>query len=191
VIDFSVEHDVKKLTRHLSRLQNQTIEKATVSALNKVARSVKTASHREISKQTGIPQGKFSKSIVISKASKFKLSAAVIALPSRAFNLIEFVTKGKRKIGGFRKKIGVTAKAWGKKKEYKGTFIGTGKTSGKFLVYARTSDKARPIKAIHGPHIPTSFLNKIVMRTMKAKVKERFGLEMDRALIHHSKGELK
>lgn len=191
MIEISIKEDIKKITAHLSRLQNVTIKKATVSALNKTATSVKSISVKTIAKETGIKAKKFKRSIVISKANRHNLSAAIIAKKQRAFNLIEFVSKAKTNTKAFKKKAGVTAKAWGKKKEYKGTFIGTGKSSGKFLVYARTTNKANPIKAIHGPHIPTAFAQKTITDTMKAKVKERFSIEMDRALIFYGKGEIR
>lgn len=181
MIDISVTFDVKKVTRQLNRIERKLIPKATVTALNRTAKNVESTAIKEIAKETGIKRKAVKKQIKIFRAGKARL-IAIVKASGRATNLIEFITSAKTNTKAFRKKVGVIAKAWGKKKEYRGTFIGTGKSSGKFLVYARTSKSREPIKAIYGPSVPATFIKNTVDKAMRKVVNTRFPIHFNQAL---------
>ena len=62
-----------------------------------------------------------------------------IFIKSRYKNVIEF--------GARQTKKGVTAKVWGKRRIYRGAFIGSGRNSGKRLVFKKRSDNPKKINA--------------------------------------------
>lgn len=184
MIDFSVTTNLKEITRQLNKIERSLIPKANVTALNKTADNVKTKAVQEISKITGFKQKIVRKQIKIFRASRTNFLARLIAI-GEAVNLIEFVTPAKTNAKAFRKRKGVTAKAWGKTKEYKGTFIAPGKSSGKFLVFARTSKGRYPIEAKWGPSVPHTFIKDKVNKAMKAVISIRFPKHFDQALRFH------
>lgn len=162
-----IKLDVKEVKRYLSNVQHKAVDKAAARSINRTASKVQTASRRAVAKKVGLPQKKFKRNLLISvKASQHKLFAQVAA-KGKELNLIEWVTPGKKKVGAFRKNKGVTSKPYRKKKEFKGSFIGQGKNSGKLLVFQRTGKKRSDIKAMYGPSIPKTFLQKEIVKEMK------------------------
>ena len=69
-----------------------------------------------------------------------------INIKSRYKNVIEF--------GARQTKKGVSAKVWGKRRVYKGAFIGSGRNSGKQLVFKKRKDDPKRIEALHGALLP-------------------------------------
>ena len=65
-----------------------------------------------------------------------------IFIKSRYKNVIEF--------GARQTKKDVSAKVWGKRRVYKGAFIGSGRNSGKKLVFGKSKRKKNKLKALHG-----------------------------------------
>jgi len=168
-VKLSVKSDIKKLLK-ANKKNQAAVKKAIPTALNKTARAVESRAVKKISLDTNIkPQKKIRERLLRVKATRSSLTAKIIAHP-RGINLIEFVSKSKREPGAFRKKRGVIANAWNDRKEYKGTFIGRGKNSGKMLVYARQdqSNNRSSLKAIKGPSIPNAFISKRVKAIMDA-----------------------
>lgn len=150
------------------------IDQAAATSLNKAAANVKTTSTREITKETGIkPQKKVREVIVIHKARRTRLVAVVEAKP-RVFNLIEFVQPSKRNTLAFRQRKGVSAKAWGKPKEYAKTFIARGQNSGKLLVFKRTADKPAKPKEVRGPSVPGTFIQDKIERANRKRIDEQW-----------------
>lgn len=165
--ELDIKLDVEQVKRELRYVQKEVIDKAASRAINRTAAKIQTSARREVSKKIGLPQKVFKKNLSISiKATPRSLYANVLA-KGKELNLIEFVTPAKKVVGAFRKKKGVTAKPYGKKKEFKGAFIGRGKNSGKTLVYMRTSKKREPIKVMYGPSIPKTFIQKQIIKHMK------------------------
>ena len=162
-----IKLDVKEVKRYLSDVQHKAVDKAAARSINRTASKVQTISRREVAKKVGLPQKKFKRNLAISvKATQHKLFAQVAA-KGKEFNLIEWVTPSKKKVGAFRKKKGVISKPYGKKREFKGAFIGKGKNSGKLLVFQRTSKKRDSIKAMYGPSIPKTFIQKEIIKVIK------------------------
>jgi len=96
-------------------------------------------------------------------------------------NVIEF--------GARQTKKGVSAKVWGKRRVYKGAFIGSGRNSGKQLVFARTSGATKSgkkrIKALHGASLPREFHRGDMEKIFNKKIKTRFPILFKRALDFH------
>ena len=162
-----VKLDVKEVKRYLNNVQHKAVDKAAARSINRTASKVQTISRREVAKKVGLPIKKFKRNLLISvKATQHKLFAQVSA-KGKELNLIEWVTPAKKKIGAFRKKKGVTSKPYRKKKEFKGSFIGRGKNSGKLLVFQRIGKKRSDIKAMYGPSIPKTFIQKEIVKSLK------------------------
>jgi len=165
--ELNIKLDVSQVKRELWYIQNKVIDKAAARSINRTASKIQTIARREVAKKIGLPQKKFKKNLVINiKASQRSLFAQVTA-KGKEFNLIEFVTPSKKKVGAFRKKKGVIAKPYRKKKEFKGAFIGRGKNSGKLLVFRRKGKKRTSIKAMYGPSIPKTFIQKEIVKVLK------------------------
>ncbi|MFQ5510095.1 MAG: phage tail protein, partial [Leptospirillia bacterium] len=158
MLNLNITADIRKTERWLTRVQKKAVPKAASMAINRVAITVRKESVRGISRATSLKQKRVREAVVIAlKARRTNLVAVVAARP-KGINLIEFVTKGKRVPGVFRRRAGVSAKAWGERRVYKGTFVGRGRNSGKPLVFTRTSAAPKPLKSIHGPSIPRTFV---------------------------------
>ena len=162
-----IKLDVKEVKRYLNDVQHKAVDKAAARSINRTASKIQTVARREVAKKVGLPQKKFKRNLAISvKASQHRLFAQVKA-KGKELNLIEWVTPAKKKIGAFRKKPGVTSKPYRKKKEFKGSFIGRGRNSGKLLVFQRVGKKRSDIKAMYGPSIPKTFIQKEIVKVLK------------------------
>lgn len=180
-----VDLDIKQVKRDLWYVQNELIDKAAARSINRAAAKVQTMARREVAKKIGLQQKKFKKNLSISlKAHKNRLHARVTA-KGKELNLIEFVTPGKRKVGAFKKKKGVTAKYYEKKKEFEGAFIGRGKNSGKLLVFKRKTKKRDSIKAMYGASVPKTFIQKEIIKSMKAHAGGTWKKEFSRNLKYY------
>lgn len=165
--ELDIKLDVDQVKRELWYVKNEVIDKAASRSINRTASKVQTTARREVAKKIGLAQKAFKDNLAIQVKSTPRSLYANVVAKGKEFNLIEFVAPSKRKVGAFIKKKGVTAKPYGKKKEYKGAFIGRGKNSGKALVLIRTSKKRTPIKAMYGPSVPKTFLQKEIIKSMK------------------------
>lgn len=195
-MQISFKSEIKQLTEDLKKIKKEAIPIATRQALNRTVKGVNTDSVRSLSKQTSIKQKDIRPALKITQANKNSLKAGLDAKEGKAKNLINFVSPGKRKPGAFNqsktlksgkrrfKHKGVKAKAWGESKVYEGTFIGRGRTHGKPLVFARTSDKRRPLKSILGPSIRRIFDKRPHQRLMEKSARERFEKNMRAAVAN-------
>jgi hypothetical protein len=182
VLQLSVKADIKRVQRQLTRVQRREVPKAATHAINRAIRAANTQAARNISRESGIkPQRKVRERLRIIKASWTRLQAAVVAR-GRAINLVEFVTPSKKRVGAFRNKPGVVAKAWGQKKTYPGTFVGRGSNSSKPLVFVRKSAQRLPVRAVHGPSVPAEFQQRKVQEAMDDAALRTFRREFMRDL---------
>ena len=100
-----------------------------------------------------------------------------IFIKSRYKNVIEF--------GARQTKRGVSAKVWGKRKIYRGAFIGGGRNSGKRLVFKQAEDNPKRAVALHGASLPREFHRQDMEKIFKKKIKTRFLILFKRALDFH------
>ena len=90
-------------------------------------------------------------------------------------------------------KKGVSAKIWGKRKIYRGAFIGSGRNSGKQLVFKKSRRK-KGIEAVHGASLPREFERQNMAKIFNKTINKRFPILFKRALDFHlmkAKGEFK
>ncbi|WP_444891770.1 phage tail protein (plasmid) [Microbulbifer sp. TRSA001] len=187
-----IKDDLAKLEKKLGKMSKSLVKKATPPAVNKTLRSVNAYSVKEISAETSIKQKDIRKDHKLSLSRKKDLSGVINARESRARNLASFVRPSQRKVNHFNarnsrgkyKKEGVRAKAWGKTKTYKHTFIGKS-PQGNLLVFARKGPERAPLKSIKGPSPREVFNSRRLRRGMKRKAKARLSIEMDRSFRNH------
>ena len=150
-IDVSADFSqVERMFRHIPSV----VEKAAVRSLNRTRDNVDVIARRLIAKDMGISVKAVRAGMYKIKATRHKLVAATEAR-GRPLNLIRFGAKKRNK--------GVSASAWGKRKIYKGTFIGNqGRT-----VFSRTGESRLPIEAKWGPSIPKTMLQDYIIRAMQ------------------------
>ena len=153
MLDFDVSLDVREVERMFKHMP-RVVEKATVRTLNRTIDSVATIVRRLIAKDMGIPQKRVRIGMFKIKAVRHKLVAS-IGSTDRPINLIRFKARQTKK--------GVSASAWGKRRVYKGTFIGNkGRT-----VFKREEEGRLPIRGVWGPAIPKTMLQDYIIKAMR------------------------
>lgn len=185
----SIEHEFDHLFKDLNSIEKQALPKALRQAQNKVLSSVRVHAQRTISKETGIKQRSVKDKLVERPATQARKVAELDAKPGKAYNLIASVTPSQRKPGYFNQRMksgkrkgqyrakGVVARAWGKRKVYRGSFIVDTRKGP--LVMKRGLSKLEPLA---GPSVRHTFIKKEFISSMRAKVRERLPLELERSL---------
>ena len=168
-----VKSNVKEAMRKLRNVPKKYVPKALVTALNKVGTKVVTQAKRELKDATGLKAGVVGKKIKKDKARKGDETYS-IHIKSRYLNVIEF--------GARQTKKGVSAKVWGKRKAYRGAFIGSRINSGKQLVFKKRKDDPKRIEALHGASLPREFERQDMAKIFNKKIKTRFPILFKRAL---------
>jgi len=152
------------LQRKLTAIERQGLPTAGVRALNRTATTVRASASRDIAREMGLPVSPVKKKIVIRRARKNRLYAVVRA-SGRPISLIQFAARQVRK--------GVSAKAWGKRKLYKGAFIARAKThkadeielrGTSEQVFVRKRSARLPIKKLWGPSIPRTMADETILK---------------------------
>ncbi len=78
----------------------------------------------------------------------------------------------------------MSAKIWHNRKIYKGAFIGSGRNSGKQLVFKKSRRK-KGIEAVHGASLPREFERQNMAKIFNKKINKRFPILFKRALDFH------
>ena len=76
----------------------------------------------------------------------------------------------------------MSANIWGKRKIYRGAFIGGGRNSGKRLVFRQHEDDPKKAVALHGASLPREFHRQDMESIFKKKIKTRFPILFKRAV---------
>jgi len=172
-MEVKVNNNFKKALRDIGNVPRKYVQKAMVTALNKVGAEVVTQAKRELKDATGLKAGVVAKKIKKDKARRGDEEYSIF-IKSRYLNVIEF--------GARQTKRGVSAKAWGKRKIYRGAFIGGGRNSGKRLVFKKLKDNPKRIEALHGASLPREFHRQDMESIFKKKIKTRFPILFKRAV---------
>ena len=117
---------------------------------------------KELAGATGLKQKVVNKKINKDKARRGDEEYSIF-IKSRYLNVIEF--------GARQTKRGVSANVWGKRKIYRGAFIGGGRNSGKRLVFKKLKDNPKRIEALHGASLPREFHRQDMEKIFKKKIK--------------------
>ena len=171
-MEVKVNSNFKKALRDIGNVPRKYVQKAMVTALNKVGAEVVTQAKRALKDATGLKAGVVAKKIKKDKARRGDEEYSIF-IKSRYLNVIEFNARQTKK--------GVSAKAWGKRKNYRGAFIGRGQNSGKELVFKKVRDPKR-IKAVHGASLPREFVRQDMEKIFNKKIKTRFPILFKRAI---------
>ena len=175
-MEVKVNSNFKKALRDIGNVPRKYVQKAMVTALNKVGKEVMTQAKRELKDATGLKAGVVAKKIKKDKARRGDETYS-IHIKSRYLNVIEF--------GARQTKRGVSAKVWGTRKIYRGAFIGSGRNSGKQLVFKKRKDDPKRIEALHGASLPREFHQEDMAKIFNKKIKTRFPILFKRALDFH------
>lgn len=181
-----VKADVRQVEKMLSDLERKAVPKAASRALKRTANQAQTAGVKVIAKEAGMTQTQVKKFVRIEVQPKPSSLRALIRARRATTNLVEWVTPSKRVPGAFRKKPGVTSKAWGKKREYKGSFIARGQHSGKALVFKRLRkdrpDDKSPIESVYGPSVHKMFTKDNAIKSMDETGRKRWPINFQQDL---------
>ena len=175
-MEVKVNINMDKAMRGLWNVKTKYIQKALVTSLNKIGAEVFTQAKRELKDATGLKVGVVAKGLKKDKARKGDETYS-IHIKSRYLNVIEF--------GARQTKKGVSAKVWGKRKVYRGAFIGSGRNSGKQLVFKKRKNAPKRIEALHGASLPRKFERQDMAKIFNKKIKTRFQILFKRALDFH------
>jgi len=175
-MEVKVNSNFKKALRDIGNVPRKYVQKAMVTALNKMGKEVMTQAKRELKDATGLKAGVVAKKIQKDKARRNDNTYSIF-IKSRYLNVIEF--------GARQTKRGVSAKVWGKRKIYRGAIIGSGRNSGKQLVFKKRSDNPKKIRALHGASLPREFHRQDMESIFKKKIKTRFSILFKRAVEFH------
>ena len=175
-MEVKVNSNFKKALRDIGNVPKKYVQKAMVTALNKVGAEVFTQAKRELKDATGLKIGVVAKGLAKDKARRGD-ETYTIRIKSRYKNVIEF--------GARQTKKGVSAKVWGKRRVYKHAFIASGKNSGKQLVFGKTRGNPKKLKALHGPSLPREFQRQDMESLFNKKIKTRFSILFKRAVEFH------
>ena len=172
-MEVKLNSNFKKALRDIGNVPRKYIQKAMVTALNKVGAEVVTQAKRELKDATRLKAGVVGKKIKKDKARRGDEEYSIF-IKSRYLNVIEF--------GARQTKRGVSPKVWGKRKIYRGAFIGGGRNSGKRLVFKKLKDDPKRIEALHGASLPREFHRQDMEKIFKKKIKTRFPILFKRAV---------
>ena len=175
-MEVKVNSNFKKALRDIGNVPRKYVQKAMVTALNKVGAEVVTQAKRELKDATGLKVGVVAKGLAKDKARRND-ETYTIRIKSRYKNVIEF--------GARQTKKGVSAKVWGKRRVYKHAFIASGKNSGKQLVFGKTRGNPKKLKALHGASLPREFVRGDMDKIFNKKIKTRFPILFKRAVDFH------
>ena len=172
-MEVKIKNNMKQVLKDLGYVHKKYIPKAMVTALNKMGKEVVTQAKRELKEATGLKAGTVAKKITKDKARRGDEEYSIF-IKSRYLNVIEF--------GARQTKRGVSANVWGKRKRYRGAFIGGGRNSGKRLVFKKLKDDPKRIEALHGASLPREFERQGMAKIFNKKIKTRFPILFKRAV---------
>jgi hypothetical protein len=166
----NVKHDVNRALRALGN-DRAAVKKAAARALTRTADQVRSAAVKEIARETGLKQKDVRVALSRVRATVGKLLAAVVAV-GRAVNLIRFTRQTREQA---RRAGGVVANAWGRRRLYRGTFIGNqGRT-----VFRRVGESRLPITVVHGPSIPREMARENVAKQLARVIRTRWPINFE------------
>lgn len=168
----SVRSDLHDAVVRLQAKNTLAIEASAVRALNRAAVSTRAAASQEIRKVYNLKAAVIKRQIRISRASKARLFAELVAT-GRRIPLYDFAARQTR--------AGVTARVLRQRQLFRHTFIATMPT-GHVGVFVRQGPKRLPIRELKGISIPKAMVQKKIMDVLKRTALERFKIEFERDL---------
>lgn len=174
----------KVLGRTMTELERRVYPDAMARSLNRVSKTVQTASIKDLAKVTGLKQQAARRRIVISKPATRTDHVAAVTVTGKPLNLIHF---GAREM----KRGGVTAKPWNRRQRFDEAFIRT-MPNGATIVVRRDKSgkkiKSGPNKgspaliAMWGPGVAKEAAEPAVERARRKVIATRMPIELEREL---------
>ena len=165
----SVKSNIDQVVREFKGMDKKIVNKAVVTALNKMGKELKTLAKKEIASSTGLKAGTVAQRITMKNAT-WDRPAVVINIKGRHFNLIE---SGAREVKG-----GISHKAWGQRTKTRGGFImdgaGGNRIAVKRLRGQKTSTGKDKLKGMYGASASVEYFRGGVDETLKARVAHKF-----------------
>ena len=165
----SVKSNIDRVAREFRGMDKKVVNKAVVTALNKMGKELKTLTKREIVSSTGLKAGTVARRITMKKAT-WNRPVVAIHVKGRHFNLIE---SGAKEVKG-----GISHKAWGRRTKTKGGFIMDGAGGNRIVVKRirgqKTSTGKDKLKGMYGASASVEFFRSGVDETLKARVALKF-----------------
>lgn len=171
-VRFNMAAEARRVQRTIQRYGDKVAKQALPRAMNKTATTVRSRGVKKIATEMGTVQRTVRKVTRIDRASVARPYSAII-WTGRPLTLIEFNARQTRR--------GVTAKAWGQRKLYRGGFIARMPT-GKVQTVARKGRARLPLKTLYGPSVPRTAARDDVRRILVLATKERMPIEMKAAI---------
>lgn len=175
MIDIRINTDPLRLA--LTDIQREAFPQAAARSVNRTAQSVESHAISDVAKQGGIRRKDVRSSFTRSRATNTHW-VAVISATGRPIALINFNARQIRK--------GVSAKAWGQRKVYKGVFIAKMK-SGHIGVYKREGKGRLPIKELWGPSVPKLMADAAIATPLAEFGRQRLAKELEANLAYYVK----
>lgn len=185
-MQISVKHDLKRLKKDLTRMEQQVLPQALVRTLNRVGKSARREGLRNIAPLFGSNQREVGKHVHVTKAGRRRYWVTITATGRRK-QLIHFVVGSKA----------VTQQPGGKRPPVKIKTFGKTRTLTKgFITYTQAGDSAKsiykrkgsgryPLQMMYGPSVPVLFKLESTQRKIRLKVKERFPIEFRANLAYY------
>ena len=139
-LTLSIKGDIDRISRDMTALERKVIPEATNRALNRTGKTAGSRVIRKLSQESGAKQMDIRRRFAFLVMSRPSTLSYLIRIRYGAMPLKDFSPK--------QTKQGVSAKAWGKTKVYKGAFK-VDSLGGH--VFTRKTDKRLPLKKLVGP----------------------------------------
>lgn len=167
MIELSVSDPTDQIIKAMQDLPSKVVKPALMRALNRSATATRAKAVKEIRQEMGVSAATVREGIKLERAQARRL-AAILRHRGRRLNLIRF--------GARQTKKGVSAKAWGKRRTYRGAFIVKERT-----VFTRERGAGRlPIRPMYGPGIVQTAIDRDVYRNLRNFTNDEF----KKVLVH-------
>ncbi|MGD1956349.1 MAG: phage tail protein [Sphingomonadales bacterium] len=148
--------ELNDLTRNLSAIEREALPATKRQTLNDAGVSVRSVAVKGTAKAMGARQKDVRQAVRLIKAD-YRNPRIILRATGRPLPLIAF--------GARQTKKGVTAKAWGKRRLYRGAFVATMR-SGHTGAFVREGRKRLPIREMSGPSVPDEMAQPIIVAAM-------------------------
>lgn len=163
-----VKNNMRQVGRNLRTVERQEMPKIMTQALNRTAANVRTQTSRTIAKESGLKVGAVRAAITVGKAHWQNLKARVVSI-GRAKNLASFGARETRR--------GISARAYGKRRVYRGTFFAFARQ----VVFVRETAKRLPIRPVFGPSVPGVWRQAETQETIRKTIDTRWPINFGQA----------
>lgn len=176
-IDVRVDWKTSEVRALLAKLQPPRSHRALSVAVNDTLRQVRRGAVRTVGKESGLKRADVDKAVTIKPYSTAKTLSGTVRGSGAPIALFKFQARQTRR--------GVTAKAWGARKTYPGTFVATMR-SGHTGVFKRTSSKRLPIKELWGAGVTQTMTEEAIMSSLEELAQERLYANVVRQLNRYA-----